>query len=726
MQDVVDLLDHKVANVNENNPKANPGAKMLKPHAAYFEHVVHVAFEILGQRFRARHGKDDSTISTGLTSLSTSIGKNATEVIDIEEVTHYGRSKDIWPYNHYDLHPEVRFKNDLRIGDLIIDTMVRCGYIELYRASTEQYSTAPYEIIPGPRWEKALGEAPLLTGTSFEMPRPITGPHQKNGFRRFKVIKDWQNFGVDFQDLLETPFIKGMDKLQSTPWRVNMDVLRAVQDQRTSLRLHEGDMPEDRGSMEAKIVLKARSKNYALEKVIQKAEFIGTDTFWQYYDCDYRGRVYCREGFLNYQGPDIARGLFQFADGKPITREGIGWLAVHAANCFNETYEIDEIPDWVSSDYRSYLEANGLRSISVDKMSIIDRETWCYNNDDIIERVARENLFVGEKPVSFLAACKELSDAWIEGPEFITYLPIPIDGSNNGWQHLAAMSKDKEAGDLVSLTDSEIQADFYVKVARRLYDISEGETKELLVRMPMRDIRKGIAKRAAMTRAYSCGAKRMAESMWADCYAEGYHLKYGITAELCQQLSKDIITAIADVCPGPLETMKYMQELAHHEIQVNKRKDSEHAPELFWEAPSGFPVRYKAYRTKQVKHHGRINGKQIKHSGRIDFDVPDLQKFASGISPNFVHSQDAAHMILVASEWGGAFGPVHDSFSTHACDVAALGKLVRDVFVQMYDYEDYFEEIRYAILTEDGDFNSSYELGNLNIRDVLSSRYFFC
>ena len=76
-----------------------------------------------------------------------------------------------------------------------------------------------------------------------------------------------------------------------------------------------------------------------------------------------------------------------------------------------------------------------------------------------------------EKPVSFLACCKEFCALWdteAEGGVYTTNLPIPIDGSNNGWQHLAAISKDEHAGKLVGLVPVEIPQDFYVQTAKAL------------------------------------------------------------------------------------------------------------------------------------------------------------------------------------------------------------------------------------------------------------------
>ena len=98
----------------------------------------------------------------------------------------------------------------------------------------------------------------------------------------------------------------------------------------------------------------------------------------------------------------------------------------------------------------------------------------------------------------------------------------------------------------------------------------------------------------------------------------------------------------------------------------------------------------------------------------------------SGISPNFVHSMDAAHMAAVIKEWGSDFGAVHDSFSVHACDVDDLLQIIKDKFVSMYDYPNYFDVIEHMLITNPDNFN--YEqpgLGSLEIREVQDSDYFF-
>ena len=194
----------------------------------------------------------------------------------------------------------------------------------------------------------------------------------------------------------------------------------------------------------------------------------------------------------------------------------------------------------------------------------------------------------------------------------------------------------------MGLIPVEIQRDFYVQTAKELYSLTEdGDLKDLLDRMPMKHIRKGISKRGSMTRAYSAGAAKIGKNMWEDCKAEDFHDKYGITEDQCMALAKILVKAINNVCPGPLDTMKYFQALAAHAI-------GEEGDKLKWTTPSGFKVVYTCNHMKSAKTRGTISGYtkynkngQVKHVAQLETEFPDMRGFMCGISPNYIHSMDA-------------------------------------------------------------------------------------
>ena len=379
-------------------------------------------------------------------------------------------------------------------------------------------------------------------------------------------------------------------------------------------------------------------------------------------------------------------------------------------------------------------------------MTLKDREAWTENNLRLILEIAHEERLVlsAEKPITFLACALEIYNATSTDEPWYTHLPIPIDGSNNGWQHLCAMSKDKEAAELVGIVPQEIQKDFYVQCAKNLITRLPEWFEER--QMPMKHIRKGIAKRGSMTRAYSAGAKKIAENMYLDCHVEGYLDKYNINEDDCLVLAKQLVKSIDEVCAGPLKTMRFLQKIAEAEIASDFAKDTKQKS-IRWTTPSGFPVIYEAFIDNEFKEKAIISCSErevkpvirkedgteeitdtirIQHVGKENTDKPKIRSFMSGISPNFVHSMDASHMANVIKRWDGDFGAIHDSFSVHACDIDDLLEIIKTEFVKMYDNPNFFNVIQQMIITNADNFN--YEqprLGTLDIREVQESEYFF-
>ena len=168
--------------------------------------------------------------------------------------------------------------------------------------------------------------------------------------------------------------------------------------------------------------------------------------------------------------------------------------------------------------------------------------------------------------------------------------------------------------------------------------------------------------------------------------------------------------------------MKYLQRIAQSVLECGH-------PSISWVTPSGFYVHYEKYYERQEKVQGTIVGvgkrDRVTHVGLVISDKPDPRGFACGISPNYIHSLDASHMAKVITEWDGDFGAVHDSFSTHACNVDDLCTLTKHIFIDMYDYPNYFNMIERSIVNDVNTFIEQPILGSLNIQEVTNSDYFF-
>src|SRR5438093_13327394 len=65
----------------------------------------------------------------------------------------------------------------------------------------------------------------------------------------------------------------------------------------------------------------------------------------------------------------------------------------------------------------------------------------------------------------FLAACLEWKDFREQGPDFLSHLPVSMDGTCNGYQHWSAMGRDPIGGSATNLIPGGQPEDMYQEVA---------------------------------------------------------------------------------------------------------------------------------------------------------------------------------------------------------------------------------------------------------------------
>lgn len=768
----------------------NIGAMMLKfDHSSNtLESYVSISIQCLLTAIR----RDSSKIEAKLTSTSCKIGG---------AILRNMKGKD-----------EYSFKDKVHIGDLMLEAMLHTGYVDIYRDASysENSNRAPYILCLTKKWDTIdmdtlITSKETLVGTCFELPQPVN----KSQIKRNTLTKDEWNVVKDSQH------IEAVDKLQKVGFKINERVLDAITASK-HLFISEGDIVvPNRGDKKAMndayhkmrmeknrnkdkalikklsadyekkanswnkklVALKERSKKVAFQIMLKKANLLrGVPVFYQTLEIDYRGRFYYDESFLNFQGKDEARSLFLFEKGVVMNESGRKYLAIHTASSYNQSYEINEIPKYFKQNYKKFLKSSGLTSISVDKLTLEDRALWTENNLGLILEYAKndELRIEAEKPAAFLSCCYEWEEYMIDPDTHVTHLPIQIDGSNNGWQHLGAMSKDSMTGKIVGLIPSLLQQDFYVKTAQKLIELMPDWFKKK--NMPMKHVRKGISKRGSMTRAYSAGENTISNNMYEDCYVNDFTDKYKITVKDCNSLAHNLIKAINLVCPGPLKTMAFLQKLAAFEIgtwkmfkddkiadeeykrlkkrhrellntkdkdeaqllelsnSVNMKKEYESrlvegngSKRLEWTTPSGFHVVYETWIQYSVQCKGTIKGVgRISHKGVENTKIPDIRGYMSGIAPNFVHSMDSTHMAITICNWIHDFAAVHDAYATHAPLVEELLYVTKEVFIDIYNEENFYDQIIDMLISDSSKLTvEKPELGDMNIEEVRESEYFF-
>ncbi len=193
------------------------------------------------------------------------------------------------------------------------------------------------------------------------------------------------------------------------------------------------------------------SKKSLCRAIIDLAIGLQDKIFYHKYFADFRGRLYPATGFLNEQGNDLAKSLVMLAAGKKLGEHGEKWIKHAIAS------------HWAGST------RFGLKS---DKLSIEQRVVWVNENIDTFLNYASEPGFYtgwmnADSPWQFLAACIELgkievckrNDESVE--ELVSHYICALDGSCNGSQHLAALTRDASTAAHVNLRKDLPVGDLY-------------------------------------------------------------------------------------------------------------------------------------------------------------------------------------------------------------------------------------------------------------------------
>lgn len=421
---------------------------------------------------------------------------------------------------------------------------------------------------------------------------------------------------------------------------------------------------------------------------------------------DFRGRVYPIPSHLQPQGSDLAKGILTFANGKRLGSEGVYWLKVHIANCFGvDKVSFDERIQWV--DQRSEILADsGLNPLDGDRF-------W----------------LKADSPFQALAACMEYAGYLIEGEDYVSHIPVGMDGSCNGLQNFSAMLRDPVGGKATNLVPADKPADIYTEVmrivAQRVRTDAEAGVAEAL---PVDGyITRKLVKQPVMTLPYGATKAGMRSQIETAIRKLGNPMKIPGDQmwNVCGYLAEITYEAIGQVVVAAVAAMDWLQ-------QVAKIAGSDSAP-VSWTSPIGLPVlqEYRKYKGKPLRVH--IRGKKCKVFVATPGSELDKRKQALGIAPNFVHSCDASHMCLttlyLVENGIESIGMVHDSFATHAADVSTLHTCLRMAFIDMYSADilgrlrdEMAEQLPEKLVER---LPPVPDFGNLDLEVIMDSPYFF-
>ena len=588
---------------------------------------------------------------------------------------------------------------------------------------------------------------------------PFNGGYISTNIKPIKLVKTKNKAYLDELKDVDMPIVyEGVNALQRTAWQINSQVLEVMSHlwdigselaglpPKDSLELPR--KPDDIATNEEaqrgyrieaarvhvkNLSLQGHRVSFNMTLGIAKRYEPFRKIYFPY-QLDFRGRIYAVP-HLNPQGSDNQKALLRFANGKPLGSEGWKWLAIHGANV-----------------------------AGYDKASFEDRVNWVLDNEDEIVAIANDPYenrgwatAVGgvdiDKPWQFLAFCFEWAGYVEHGESFVSKLPVAMDGSCSGIQHFSAMLRDEVGGAAVNLVPGNLPADVYQLVANKVieqvkHDVEEGTedqlkhsdegvpyvkegTKTIAKQWLEFGITRKVTKRSVMTLAYGSKEYGFKEQLMEDIIrpAKQSGKEFPFTADGFQAaayMAKAIWNAVNQVLVKAGEAMKWLQSAA-------SLAASEGLP-VRWTTPVGFPVMQEYMNVEERRVKTALNGRLVYLTMHKTTDTLDRRRQSQGIAPNFVHSCDAAHMMLtvVRAKQAGIdnFACIHDSFGTTAGDSQALYHIIRDAFVEMYSEIEVLESFRDEIVQQIGE-KKREELadlpsrGTLDLSGVLESRYCF-
>ena len=449
--------------------------------------------------------------------------------------------------------------------------------------------------------------------------------------------------------------------------------------------------------------LQMAQKLWVAEQMLERG-----NRFHYVYNLDWRGRMYPVGASLTPQGDDVSKAMLHFAQSSPLGNDGAYWLAVHGANTFG-----------------------------VDKVAFEERIRWVQDNEDMILAVGADPYVNrawadADSPYCFLAFCMEWTrlQQWaqrgLEQADFPSTLAVAFDGSCNGLQNFSAMLRDPVGGAATGLIPSEKPADIYSEVARACQAVIDGralaggEDAEVAQRWAGRMTRK-LAKRNTMTVPYGVTARGMRDQLFkelADSAPEHRSADAGFLASCNYE-------AIGTVVVAARLAMDWLKEAAKVAASANKP--------VRWTTPAGLLVLQDYRKELGDEVDFTCLGRRFRVLLVRDGDELAPRKQAMGISPNFVHSLDAAHLmrtvLFCTGEGITDFAMIHDSYGCHAGKAQALRDCLRDAFAEQYSLpvlESFRDELAAQLPPEvAAELPPLPQRGTLDLELVRQSEYFF-
>lgn len=450
--------------------------------------------------------------------------------------------------------------------------------------------------------------------------------------------------------------------------------------------------------------------------------------FYHPWKADYRGRMYAYTEWLTPQGGDIQKALLEFYHGELLDDSGLQALCRHGGGLASR------------SKLLSYFKIDGRKVVTLE-----EREQWVKAHESQILDCAKNPLIhsfwreCSSDPFQFLAFCLAYNDYKQGKP---VYLPVQIDGTCNGLQHIAALSGDLTLARSVNVAKGldDNPGDIYTEIADAVME-SLGQIKETPIEKAaiawiyatnatMKWLTRDTAKKVIMTIPYGATQRsqinKVKESLQVgldlnskknasfkfDDFLKSYSVedlpetKALLETVQADRASKkeqhghenlreidfnaDILPLLAKVIVKHLvnELNTRFPGIGRFTNWLNAVSDSIGSIPLAWTTPLDFTVCQDKFTAKETTISATLGGDKIQiHITRLTDEVNNKSQ-KTALLPNFIHSLDATHlaMTLQAAQQQkiNNISAIHDCLLCRPNEAAQVAQIAREQFARLY------------------------------------------
>ena len=434
---------------------------------------------------------------------------------------------------------------------------------------------------------------------------------------------------------------------------------------------------------------------------------------------DWRGRIYTHSFYLSYQGSDIASSLLLFNEGEVLNAEGVYYLYIYGANAYNFN--------------------------NISKAPFSKRIEWVMSNIDKILNMEKDFLVKAENRFVFSAFCLLIRQLE-KNPNYPVYLPVFLDATCSGIQHISALIKDYELGSRVNLFKvinkedqiGDIYSDILGPINDEINRFGLGrDNTDSYYNFKFIKLNRSIVKQSIMTKVYNVtnyGIAKQLENKLAkvemtlndlkknsnyinDLFLEKEYLdkigdlksnrKIKITRfkvpamnrEGFVYVSKSQLFKIASIINERVFfTFPSLKSIYSYFISISKLMISLGIP-LNWFTPNGIKITQHYLKTETKKVSIKLGNKPKVLVIKQMTNIIDKTKQAQAIIPNIIHSLDASHLINVINRIPDTkvIG-VHDCFGTSPNKMGYLSDIVKKEFILLYSKTNFLENFHERVL----------------------------